>query len=76
MEVNFLVVDYSSAYNAIIGRPTLNALRATTSIYHLLVKFSTEYNVGEAIGDQATSRECYVAMLDMDEQLSTMSIED
>ena len=24
-EVNFLVVDYSSSYNAIIGRPTLNS---------------------------------------------------
>ena len=67
IEVNFLVVDCSSAYNAIIGRPTLNALRGTTSIYHLLVKFPIEYSVGEARGDQATARECYVAMLDMDE---------
>ena len=24
-DVNFLVVDYSSSYNAIIGRPTLNS---------------------------------------------------
>ena len=24
-EVNFLIVDYSSSYNAIIGRPTLNS---------------------------------------------------
>ena len=51
-------------------------LRATTSTYHLLVKFPTEYSVGEARKDQATARECYVAMLGMDEQLSTMSIED
>jgi len=41
-EVSFLVVDCSFAYNAIIGRPTLNAWRATTSTYHLLVKFPTE----------------------------------
>ena len=38
-EVNFLVVDCSSSYNAIIGQPTLNSWRAATSIYHLFVKF-------------------------------------
>ena len=47
-EVNFLVVDCSSTYNAIIGQPTLNAWRAATSIYHLLVKFLTEYGIKEA----------------------------
>ena len=45
-EVNFLVVDYSSSYNAIIGRPTLNSWKAVTSTYHLFVKFPTNYGVG------------------------------
>jgi hypothetical protein len=40
--VEFLVVDCPSAYNVIIGRPTLNKLRAVTSTYHLLVRFPTE----------------------------------
>ena len=57
-EVVFLVVDYSSAYNAIIGRPMLNAWKSTTSIYHLLVKFPTEYGIGEVHGDQMEGREC------------------
>uniref|UniRef100_A0A2N9I9G2 Uncharacterized protein n=1 Tax=Fagus sylvatica TaxID=28930 RepID=A0A2N9I9G2_FAGSY len=39
--VEFLVVDCPSAYNVIIGRPTLNKLRAVTSTYHLLVRFPT-----------------------------------
>ena len=34
-EVNFLMVDCSSSYNAIIGRPTLNSWKAITSTYHL-----------------------------------------
>jgi len=47
-EVNFLVVDCSSSYNAIIGRPTLNSWKAVTSTYYLLVKFLTEYGIGQA----------------------------
>ena len=66
--VNFLVVDCSSSYNAIIGKPTLNSWKAVTSTYHLSVKFPMEYGVGEVQGDQLVARECYLAMLTMDEQ--------
>jgi hypothetical protein len=59
-KVNFLVVDCPSAYNVIIGRPTLNRLRAVTSTYHLLVRFPTENGIGEMRGDQAMARECYL----------------
>ena len=45
-EVNFFVVDYSSSYNAIIRRPTLNNRKAVMSTYHLSVKFPTKYRVG------------------------------
>ena len=65
--VNFLVVYCSSSYNAIIGRPTLNSWKAVTSTYHLSVKFPTEHGVGEVQGDQLAGRECYLAMLAMDE---------
>ena len=46
-EVTFLVVDCSSAYNAILERPTLNSWKAVTSTYHLMIKFQTDYGVGE-----------------------------
>ena len=49
--VNFLVVDCSSFYNVIIGKPTLNNWKAVMSTYHLLVKFPMEYRVGEVQGD-------------------------
>ena len=75
-EMNFLVVDYSSSYNAIIGRPTLNSWKTVTSTYHLLVKFPMEYGIGQAQGDQLAIRECYLAMLALDEHLQTRSIEE
>nr|XP_023911372.1 uncharacterized protein LOC112022985 [Quercus suber] len=40
-DVTFLVVDYSSTYNAILGRPTLNSWKAATLTYHLMIKFPT-----------------------------------
>ena len=73
--VTFLVVDYSSAYNAILGRPTLNSWKAVTSTYHLMIKFSTDYGVGELRGDQVAARECYVAMMEIDDHLQAMNIE-
>uniref|UniRef100_A0A2N9GRM8 Reverse transcriptase domain-containing protein n=1 Tax=Fagus sylvatica TaxID=28930 RepID=A0A2N9GRM8_FAGSY len=65
-----------AAYNAIIGRPTLNRLRAVTSTYHLLLKFPTEHGIGEVRGDQVAARECYLASLGSGGQNQTMSIEE
>ena len=73
-EVTFLVVDCSSAYNAILGRPTLNSWKAVTSTNHLMIKFPTEYGVEELRGNQITARECYIAMLEMEDQQQTMCI--
>ena len=75
-DVNFLVVDCSSSYNAIIGRPILNNWKAVTSTYHLSIKFPTEHGVGQVQGDQLATRECYLAMLAMDEQVQMMNIEE
>ncbi|XP_075649738.1 uncharacterized protein LOC142620221 [Castanea sativa] len=74
--VTFLVVNCSSTYNAIIGWPTLNSWKAITSTYHLMIKFPTDYRVGELQGDQVATRECYVAIMEMDDHLQAMSIEE
>ena len=47
-----------------------------TSTYHLIIKFPSEYGVGEVCGDQVAARECYIAMLEMDDHLQTMNIEE
>jgi hypothetical protein len=57
--VDFLVIDQPSTYNAIIGGPTLNKLRAGTSTYHLMMKFPTKEGVGVVRGDQLATRKCY-----------------
>ena len=46
------------------------------SAYHLFVKFPTEYGIGKIQGDQFATRECYIAILAMDEQMQTMNIEE
>ncbi|XP_073129365.1 uncharacterized protein [Henckelia pumila] len=57
--VKFLVVKSSSAYNVILGRPSLNIFKAIGSTYHMKLKFPTPGGVGEAIGDHRLARECY-----------------
>nr|XP_023887813.1 uncharacterized protein LOC111999933 [Quercus suber] len=44
-EIDFLVVDCPSTYNVILGRPTLNMLKAMTLTYYLKVKFPTTHGL-------------------------------
>ncbi|RWW60860.1 hypothetical protein BHE74_00032118 [Ensete ventricosum] len=61
--VPFMVVKLLSAYNAIIGRPTLNRLRAAVSTYHNTKKFLTSAGVDKARSDPQESRQCYLAAM-------------
>ena len=70
------MVDYSFAYNGILGRPMLNSWKAATSTYHLMIKFPTEYEIGELREDQVAARECYIAMLELEDHQQTMCIEE
>ena len=57
----FLIVDASSAYNMLLGRPSLNAILAIPSAYYMMIKFPTVSGVGMVRGDQQVARECYSA---------------
>ena len=57
--VNFIVVDFPSVYNVVMGRPILVELRAVVSIHHLMIKFPTTKEVGTLQGDQRTTHEYY-----------------
>ena len=59
----FLVVDAPSAYNVLLGRPSLNAMKAIPSAYHMIIEFPTSSGVGMVRGDQRVARECYSASM-------------
>ena len=61
--VRFLIVDSPSAYNVLLGRPSLNAIKAIPSSYHMVIKFPTTNGVGMVRGDQRMARECYLASM-------------
>ena len=56
-------MDAPSAYNILLGRPSLNAIRAIPSAYHMIIKFPTTNGVGMVRGDQRLARECYSASM-------------
>ena len=61
--VRFLIVDAPSAYNVLLGRPSLNAINAIPSAFHMVIKFPTANGVGMVRGDQRVARECYSASM-------------
>ena len=61
--VRFLIVDAPSAYNMLLGRPSLNAIKVIPSTYHMMIKFPTISGVGMVQGDQRVARECYSASM-------------
>ena len=53
---DFLVVDQSLAYNAIIVRPLMKKTSMVIVVYCLTVKFSTPTKIGYIKANQATTR--------------------
>ena len=41
-----------------------------------MIKFPTNYGIGELHGNQVAARECYIAMMEMDDHLQAMNIEE
>lgn len=72
--VSFLVINCPSAYNAILGRTSLNKMKAIPSTYHLKMKFPMEAGVGEVRGDQHFARWCYLTSLKDPQSRTTMTL--
>ena len=61
--IKFLMVDAPSTYNILLGRPSLNVIRAIPFAYHMVVKFPMDNGEGMIRGDQQVARECYLASM-------------
>ncbi|XP_016185604.1 uncharacterized protein LOC107627269 [Arachis ipaensis] len=60
LDIQYLVVDYKSPYNIILGRPSLNAFHAIVLTIHLCVKFFSQDNKVVTIdANQKEARQCY-----------------
>lgn len=71
----FLVVDIPFAYNTIMGRLTLNVLRAIPSTYHRMVKFSTTRGIGTVYEIHQSTKCCAIATLKDSRVRPTLQIE-
>ena len=73
--LSFLIVKIIPAYNAILDRPRLNALKAMVSIYHLLVQFSTKDGVREMQRDQMLARQYFLIATKIKKPVEALPIE-
>ena len=63
VEVNFILVDTYSPYTTIVARPWLHTLGAVSSTLHQNVKYPSDGQIEEILGDQAMARQCMVAAI-------------
>ncbi|XP_019257251.1 PREDICTED: uncharacterized protein LOC109235545 [Nicotiana attenuata] len=59
LETTFHIMDQDTAYNAIIGRPWLHAMKAVHSSLYQVIKFPTTWGVFCIRGEQRMARESY-----------------
>ncbi|KAL2898004.1 Tetraacyldisaccharide 4'-kinase, partial [Bienertia sinuspersici] len=64
MFVRFLVVSELTAYNVILGRPTLTSAKVVIVLHLMLMKYvCNDGMVGTVYGDQQMARDCYLTTL-------------
>ena len=63
VEVDFIMVDAFSPYTAIVARPWLHVLEVVSSTLHQKVKYPSNGQVKEIVGNQSMVRQCMVAAI-------------
>ena len=63
VEVDFIVVDAYSPYTTIVARLWLHTLGAVSSTMHQKVKYPSEGQIKEILGNQSMARQCLVATI-------------
>ena len=64
--IDFLTVKCLSAFNRVLGRLLLKALKVVTLNHCLTMKCLTTKGIGHVLGKQCDSRECYSKSLELD----------
>ena len=75
VEVDFIVVGAYSPYIAIVVRPWLHTLGAVSSTLHQKVKYSSEGQIKEILGDQSMARQCLVAAIQHKPEIESSALE-
>ena len=63
VEVDFIIVDAYSPYTTIVAKPWLHTLGAVSSTLHQKVKYLSEGQIKEILGDQVMAWQCMVAAI-------------
>ncbi|KAJ8423732.1 hypothetical protein Cgig2_025308 [Carnegiea gigantea] len=64
LEIDFLLVNVPTAYNIILGQPTLYKVKAVFAPYLLQLQFEADDGtIGMMQGDQWIARECYLVSI-------------
>ena len=63
MEVDFIVVDAYSPYTTIVAKPWLHTLGAVSSTLNQKIKYPSEGQIEEILGDQTMAKQCMVAAI-------------
>ena len=63
VEADFIVIDAYSPYTAIVARPWLHTLEAVSSTLHRKVKYPSEGQIEEILGDQVLAWQCIVVAI-------------
>ena len=56
--IKFVVADFNSSYNVILGRGWIHEMKAVPSTYHQVIRFPTDKGLYELRGNQAASQKC------------------
>ena len=76
VEVDFIVGDAYSPYTAIVARPWLHTLETVSSTLHQKIKYLSEGQIKEILGDQAMAWQCMVAAIRHRPEVEPMTLSE
>ena len=74
--IEFVVVDISSLYNAVVGRDWLHRMKRVASILHQVIKFTTPRGEKTLYGDQVEAKQCYLTTVSTKAAMKEMHMKE